>query len=188
MLDSNTTRRPRGRTPSEFVDLHVGERLRQRRIVLGLTQQELAARVGVTCQQAHKYEKGVNRLSAARLFNLAGALEVDVGFFFEGLDAGPTPRWDARQRLVQEVERHLVAVPNPRVQELICELVRALAEENAGSAIDDTSPLHAVEKDARAGVEAPGDVWPAGGAAAAAIRHAGGGDPAGAARRDTGHD
>ena len=66
------------------MDRHVGARMRERRIMLGLTQQELAKLIGVTYQQVHKYEKGINRIAAGRLHQIAQALGVEVGYFFEG--------------------------------------------------------------------------------------------------------
>jgi transcriptional regulator with XRE-family HTH domain len=67
------------------IDQHLGKRLRQRRRTLGLTQQQIAEAVGVRFQQIQKYECGANRISAARLWLLAKALEAPVGAFFEGL-------------------------------------------------------------------------------------------------------
>ena len=67
------------------IDRHLGKRLRQRRRTLGLTQQQIAEAVGVRFQQIQKYECGANRISAARLWLLAKALESPVGAFFEGL-------------------------------------------------------------------------------------------------------
>jgi len=67
------------------VDLHVGQRLRQRRCLLGMTQQKLADAVGIKFQQIQKYESGANRISASRLWVIAKALEVPVNHFFEGL-------------------------------------------------------------------------------------------------------
>jgi transcriptional regulator with XRE-family HTH domain len=69
---------------NEMLDLYVGRRLRWRRRLLGLSQADLADRVGVRFQQIHKYEAAVNRLSAARLWHLACALGVDVQYFYEG--------------------------------------------------------------------------------------------------------
>ena len=71
------------------IDLHLGKRLRRRRRLLGLTQQQLATVVGVRFQQIQKYECGANRISAARLWSLAEALEVPVGYFYDGLTASP---------------------------------------------------------------------------------------------------
>ncbi|EKY25573.1 DNA-binding helix-turn-helix protein [Brevundimonas diminuta 470-4] len=69
------------------IDLHLGRRLRRRRRLLGLTQQQLGDRVGVRFQQIQKYECGANRLSAARLWELAEALETPVTYFYDGLSA-----------------------------------------------------------------------------------------------------
>lgn len=67
------------------VDHHVGQRLRRRRKLLGLTQQQLGDSVGIRFQQVQKYESGANRMSASRLFDLAEALDVPVQYFYEGL-------------------------------------------------------------------------------------------------------
>jgi transcriptional regulator with XRE-family HTH domain len=71
------------------VDVHVGKRIRQRRWLVGMTQQQLAETVGIKFQQIQKYETGANRVSASRLWDIAEALDVDVSFFFEGLTAAP---------------------------------------------------------------------------------------------------
>ena len=70
------------------VDVHVGKRVRHQRWTIGMTQQQLAERVGIKFQQIQKYETGMNRISASRLWDIADALEVPVAFFFEGLDVG----------------------------------------------------------------------------------------------------
>ncbi|KAA2313639.1 XRE family transcriptional regulator [Pseudooceanicola sediminis] len=69
------------------VDVHVGKRIRHRRWLVGMTQQQLAERVGIKFQQIQKYETGANRVSASRLWDIADALDVAVSFFFEGLEA-----------------------------------------------------------------------------------------------------
>lgn len=71
------------------IDLHVGKRLRQRRRLLGMTQQKLAEAVSIRFQQIQKYESGANRISASRLYTLARALEVPVAYFYEGLEDAP---------------------------------------------------------------------------------------------------
>ena len=70
---------------STDIDLHLGRRLRRRRRLLGLTQQQLALKVGIRFQQIQKYECGANRISAARLWELAEALETPVSYFYDGL-------------------------------------------------------------------------------------------------------
>lgn len=67
------------------VDVHVGQRIRHRRWLLGVTQQHLAEKVGIKFQQIQKYETGANRVSASRLWDIGEALDVDVSFFFSGL-------------------------------------------------------------------------------------------------------
>jgi transcriptional regulator with XRE-family HTH domain len=71
---------------SDEIDIHLGKRMRRRRRLLGLTQQQLADSCGVRFQQIQKYECGANRVSAARLWLIAGALDVPVNYFFEGLE------------------------------------------------------------------------------------------------------
>ncbi|MGZ8364033.1 MAG: helix-turn-helix domain-containing protein [Caulobacteraceae bacterium] len=67
------------------IDLHLGRRLRRRRRLLGLTQQQLASAVGVRFQQIQKYECGANRISAARLWQLSTALETPITYFYDGV-------------------------------------------------------------------------------------------------------
>lgn len=75
------------------IDLHVGQRLRRRRRLLGLTQQQLADAIGVRFQQIQKYECGANRMTAGRLYELSRALDIGVQYFFDGIpvaeDVGP---------------------------------------------------------------------------------------------------
>ena len=70
---------------SDDIDVHLGKRMRRRRRLLGLTQQQLAMACGVRFQQIQKYECGANRISAARLWQLSEALEVPIGYFYDGL-------------------------------------------------------------------------------------------------------
>ena len=120
-------RRSTGR--SQDVDRHVGARVRERRIMLGLTQQQLADLIGVTYQQAHKYERAINRVSAGRLFEIAHVLSVPVSYFFDGLqqdtDRGVTPR----ERMCLELARNFAQIPNERHQEALSQLARVLAAE-----------------------------------------------------------
>lgn len=73
------------------VDVHVGKRIRHRRWMVGMTQQQLAEKVGIKFQQIQKYETGMNRVSASRLWDISEALGVPVSFFFEGMDAAVEP-------------------------------------------------------------------------------------------------
>lgn len=69
------------------VDIHVGKRIRHRRWMVGMTQEQLAAKVGIKFQQIQKYETGMNRVSASRLWDISDAMGNDVSFFFEGLNS-----------------------------------------------------------------------------------------------------
>ncbi len=88
----------RGRTPSgqpNPIDVHVGSRIRLRRTLLGLSQEKLAALLGLTFQQVQKYERGMNRVGASRLWDIGKVLEVPIGFFYEDMDktvASQSPR------------------------------------------------------------------------------------------------
>ena len=68
------------------VDAHVGRRVRERRLALGLSQDKLGNALGISFQQVQKYEVGTNRVAAGRLWDMAKILEVDVGYFFEGIE------------------------------------------------------------------------------------------------------
>lgn len=72
------------------VDVHVGKRIRHRRWLVGVTQQQLAEKVGIKFQQIQKYETGANRVSASRLWDIAEVLDADVSFFFAGMDKEET--------------------------------------------------------------------------------------------------
>ena len=121
-------RRSPGRSRARDVDRHVGRRLRKRRVHLGLTQQQMAERIGVTYQQGHKYEKGINRMAASRLYDVAKALGVEVGYFFEGLgDSRAKPFGNAETRMVLEVSRIMGTLP-VRLQQIVGAVARELAK------------------------------------------------------------
>ena len=116
------------RPRAQDIDRHVGARMRERRIMLGLTQQQMAELIGVTYQQAHKYEKGINRIAAGRLSTIAQALGVEIGYFYEGMSETPeTVAATPQQRLLLELARSFIALPSRKHQEAICNLARILA-------------------------------------------------------------
>jgi len=114
------------RARAEDVDRNVGARVRQRRVMLGLTQQQMADLIGVTYQQAHKYEKGINRVAAGRLYQMARVLGVDIGYFFEGLDENSAVQASPKQRMLLELARNFISIPTRKHQEAVCSLARAL--------------------------------------------------------------
>jgi len=111
------------------VDRHVGARIRERRLLLGMSQQQLAEAIGVTYQQAHKYERGLNRISAGRLYGIAQVLGVPVSWFFDGIGtSGEAEPLTQRQRLCLEVARNFAAISNERHRAALSHLARVLAE------------------------------------------------------------
>ncbi len=122
---SASSRRSTSRT--QDVDRYVGARIRERRIMLGLTQQQLADLIGVTYQQAHKYERGINRVSAGRLFEVAQVLSVPVNYFFDGLEQENERAISPRERMCLELARNFAQIPNERHQEALSQLARVLA-------------------------------------------------------------
>lgn len=115
-------------TKGTDVDRYVGSRIRERRVMLGLSQQQMAHLIGVTYQQAHKYERGINRISAGRLFEIARVLRVPVSYFFEGLEGnGSEEDLSMRQRMCLELARNFTQIPNERHREALSQLARVLA-------------------------------------------------------------
>ncbi len=119
-------------------DRHVGARIRERRITLGLSQQQLAQLIGVTYQQAHKYERGLNRISAGRLYDIAQVLNVPISWFFEGLSTDVAAvEMSPRQRMCLELARNFAAIDNEKHQEALSQMARALAAQSASNDIND---------------------------------------------------
>lgn len=112
------------------VDIHVGKRIRHRRWLIGMTQQQLADEVGIKFQQIQKYETGVNRVSASRLWDIARAIDVPVSYFFEGLHDESTsqPEGDllADKEALQLVKAYYSMPESQRRQ--IFELARVLSQ------------------------------------------------------------
>jgi transcriptional regulator with XRE-family HTH domain len=123
-----------GRARLQDIDRYVGVRMRERRIMVGLTQQQMAELIGVTYQQVHKYEKGINRVTAGRLREIAQALGVEVDHFFEGLQSADLFVPSPQQRMLLDLARNYLDIPVPEHREAIVALARALAE---GSSADE---------------------------------------------------
>ena len=129
-----------GKKPNP-VDQHVGSRVRLRRMLLGMSQERLGESMGLTFQQVQKYEKGVNRIGASRLFQISEILDVPVQFFFE-----EAPHSDGRKTLGMaeadseafileflnsreglELNRAFVKIADSKVRKSVVDLVRALS-------------------------------------------------------------
>ncbi|MBU1212694.1 MAG: helix-turn-helix transcriptional regulator [Alphaproteobacteria bacterium] len=132
------------------MDIHVGSRVRLRRMLLGMSQEKLGHQLGLTFQQVQKYEKGVNRIGASRLFDLSKTLGVPIDYFYEdaplpalgmaedqedyGTKSDDHPVFDflsTREGL--ELNKAFVRINEPRIRRSIVELVRSLAGESQGS-------------------------------------------------------
>jgi transcriptional regulator with XRE-family HTH domain len=132
VLPESNTKPASPRARAQDVDRHVGARMRDRRVMLGLTQQQMAELIGVTYQQAHKYEKGINRVAAGRLYNIAQALGVDVSYFFEGLSRDKASSVTPQQRMLLELARNFISISERKHQDAICSLARALSGPGVG--------------------------------------------------------
>ena len=117
------------RARAQDVHLHVWARIRQRRIMLGLTQPQIADLIGVTYQQAHKYEKGMNRVAAGRLYSIAQALGVEVSYFYLGLQTSDHFAPSPQQRMLLDLARNYLNIQAPEHRAAILALARALAED-----------------------------------------------------------
>ncbi len=143
------TRAPAGRGRPNPVDVHVGSRLRQRRTLMGMSQEKLADAIGLTFQQVQKYERGANRIGASRLHQLARVLDVPVSYFFEDLAPNRPPVDGAAQqgfaedpppfehdpmsrRETLELVRAYYRIPDEKVRKRVFELVKSIAGQARG--------------------------------------------------------
>ena len=125
------------------IDVHVGQRIRQRRTLLGMSQEKLAEAIGLTFQQVQKYERGANRVGASRLYDLSRVLDVPVSFFFEDISPGdeivarPTGLAEAAEgyeadpmlkRETLELVRAYYKITDPHIRRRLFDLAKALAK------------------------------------------------------------
>ncbi len=125
------------------IDIHVGSRVRLRRMMLGMSQEKLGENLGITFQQIQKYEKGTNRIGASRLQHIARVLTVPVSFFFEDAPGAVTPEPDAAGMAERpsasyvvdflsssegvQLNKAFIRIRDPKVRRKVIELVRAMA-------------------------------------------------------------
>lgn len=123
------------------VDAYVGERIRERRTALGLTQDHLASALEISYQQVQKYETGANRVSAGRLYEVAKKLDVDMAFFFEGLDeqADVQPlEHGGKNRSTIELVRNFSHIGDPQIRSALSGLVKSLVPEGRRQDLTET--------------------------------------------------
>jgi transcriptional regulator with XRE-family HTH domain len=127
------------------VDVHVGRRLRSRRTMLGMSQENLGDAVGVTFQQIQKYERGLNRIGSSRLYEFSRILNVPVAYFFEEFDEGQTGQTPASEngsnyeyekmanKEVLSVVRAFSSIENPLIRKKMIALIKSLSSEKSDS-------------------------------------------------------
>lgn len=145
----------RGRTPDGSpnpIDVYVGARVKMRRSLLGMSQEKLGELIGLTFQQVQKYERGLNRISASRLFDISKVLEVPISFFFEEMDeqvADLSPRMLAgasglseepvlfdydpmTKKETLELVRCYYMIPDRKMAKKLLELIKTMASSSEG--------------------------------------------------------
>jgi transcriptional regulator with XRE-family HTH domain len=126
------------------IDVQVGNRVRIRRMLIGMSQERLGDLLGLTFQQVQKYEKGVNRIGAGRLFEMARILNVPVDFFYEGVNSAPPQAGESENGAsVMEfvssgeglqLSLAFMKIKDSKVRKRVLDLVKSLAEEEAQKA------------------------------------------------------
>lgn len=146
---ASSAKSPKGSRRPNPVDIHVGSRVRLQRMLLSMSQEKLGEKLGLTFQQVQKYEKGINRIGASRLFDLAQVLGVPVQFFYDQAP-GSLPSQDSSQpagfgeeagegyivnflstREGLELNKAFVRISSPKVRRHIVDLVRSLANDES---------------------------------------------------------
>ncbi len=117
------------------IDMHVGKRVRFKRKVLGLTQSDLAEKVELTFQQIQKYEKGENRVSASKLFQIAQVLNTEVSFFFAGFNeaeeqAANTEQVSLDDKQSLQLVQSFKSIKNPKLKKRIMMLIDSVVDED----------------------------------------------------------
>jgi len=134
-------------TNNNAIDMHVGKRVRLRRTLLGMSQEQLGAELNITFQQVQKYERGANRISASRLWDISQILDVPISYFFDDMPENTmrsSPRWVSRgdvmdamtsqplkdpmaRRETLELVRAYYTIEKPAVRKRIAEMVKSIA-------------------------------------------------------------
>lgn len=134
-------------TNNNAIDMHVGKRVRLRRTLLGMSQEQLGAELNITSQQVQKYERGANRISASRLWDISQILDVPISYFFDDMSENTmrsSPRWVSRgdvmdamtsqplkdpmaRRETLELVRAYYTIEKPAVRKRIAEMVKSIA-------------------------------------------------------------
>jgi transcriptional regulator with XRE-family HTH domain len=124
------------------IDIHVGTRVRLRRVLVGMSQERLGEQLGITFQQVQKYEKGTNRIGASRLFHIAKVLGVPVSYFYDempdsSVSGAAFAEPQSEQYVVDfissseglQLNKAFLKIGDPRVRRKVVDLVKALADD-----------------------------------------------------------
>ena len=119
------------------IDGQVGNRVRIRRMLIGMSQEKLGDHLGLTFQQVQKYEKGINRIGAGRLFEIARILDVPIDFFYDGVGTPSDGLGEARAPVMEfvssteglQLSLAFMKIKDPKVRKRVLDLVKSLAEE-----------------------------------------------------------
>jgi transcriptional regulator with XRE-family HTH domain len=114
------------------IDKFIGNKIYMLRLAKGLSRQQLSEKIGITHQQLHKYEKGINRIAAGRLLMIASFLEKPVSFFYNGLETENQEELiTSHQRLCMEVSRNFMKLTNSDHQTAVNTLIKSLIKDSA---------------------------------------------------------
>jgi transcriptional regulator with XRE-family HTH domain len=123
------------------IDAQVGNRVRIRRMLIGMSQEKLGDLLGLTFQQVQKYEKGINRIGAGRLFEISRILDVPVNFFYDGVGASSDGQAETSAPVMEFVSSSegmqlslaFMKIRDPKVRKRVLDLVKSLGEEEQAS-------------------------------------------------------
>jgi transcriptional regulator with XRE-family HTH domain len=126
---------------ANLIDGQVGNRVRIRRMLIGMSQEKLGDLLGLTFQQVQKYEKGINRIGAGRLFEIARILDVPIDFFYDGVGTTSDGHGEASAPVMEfvssteglQLSLAFMKIRDPKVRKRVLDLVKSLVEEEAGS-------------------------------------------------------
>ncbi len=118
-----------GKGKADLIDHHVGKRLKTRRILLGLSQQDLGDAVNVSIQQIQKYEKATNRISSGKLYALSQLLQVPISYFFDNNANADSDGADLPEREVVLLVHSYKEIKDPKIRQKIMDFIKTVAEQ-----------------------------------------------------------
>lgn len=120
-----------GKGKADLIDHHVGKRLKTRRVLLGLSQQDLGDAVNVSVQQIQKYEKATNRISSSKLYTLSQLLQVPISYFFDNIANADSNATDLPDREVILLVHSYKEIKDPKMRQKIMDLIKTMVGQGA---------------------------------------------------------